>query len=68
MEVLMNEQEFSDIEIFQHSGKGIPLFMTGHKYCLEADYNNGRRILRVRVTFELMVSQSVLVSNPVWGS
>ena len=24
-------REFSDIEIFQHSGKGIPLFMTGHK-------------------------------------
>jgi hypothetical protein len=31
MEVFMNDQEFSDIEIFQHSGKGIPLFMTGHK-------------------------------------
>jgi hypothetical protein len=28
MEVLMNDREFSDIEIFQHSGKGIPLFMT----------------------------------------
>ena len=27
----MNDGEFSDIEIFQHSGKGIPLFMTGHK-------------------------------------
>ena len=27
----MNDREFSDIEIFQHSGKGIPLFMTGHK-------------------------------------
>ena len=27
----MNDWEFSDIEIFQHSGKGIPLFMTGHK-------------------------------------
>jgi hypothetical protein len=34
----MNEREFSDIEIFQHSGKGIPLFMTGHKNCLQADY------------------------------
>jgi hypothetical protein len=31
----MNDQEFSDIEIFQHSGKGIPLFMTGHKNCLQ---------------------------------
>ena len=27
----MNDREFSDIEVFQHSGKGIPLFMTGHK-------------------------------------
>jgi hypothetical protein len=30
----INDQEFSDIEIFQHSRKGIPLFMTGHKNCL----------------------------------
>jgi hypothetical protein len=30
----MNDREFSDIEIFQHSGKGIPLFITGHKNCL----------------------------------
>jgi hypothetical protein len=34
----MNDREFSDIEIFQHSGKVIPLFMTGHKNCLQADY------------------------------
>jgi hypothetical protein len=27
----MNDREFLDIEIFQHSGKGIPLFMTDHK-------------------------------------
>jgi hypothetical protein len=40
MEVFMNYHEFSDIEIFQHSGKGIPLFMTGHKNCLQADYKN----------------------------
>ena len=45
MEVFMNDREFSDVEIFQHSGKGIPLFMTGHKHCLQADYNNGRRII-----------------------
>jgi hypothetical protein len=38
MEVLMNDREFSDIEIFQHSGKGIPLFMAGHNNCLQADY------------------------------
>ena len=37
----MNDREFSYIEIFQHSGKGIPLFMTVHKNCLQADYNNG---------------------------
>jgi hypothetical protein len=38
MEVFMNDREFSDIQIFQHSGKGIPLFMTGHKNFLQADY------------------------------
>jgi hypothetical protein len=27
----MSDREFSDNEIFQHSGKGIPLFMIGHK-------------------------------------
>jgi len=41
----MNDREFSYIEIFENSGKGIPLFMTGHKNCLQDDYNNGRRIL-----------------------
>jgi hypothetical protein len=34
----MGDREFSDIEIFQHSGKGIPRFMTGHKNCLQTDY------------------------------
>jgi hypothetical protein len=34
----MNDREFSDIEIFQHSGKVIPLFMTGHKNFLQVDY------------------------------
>jgi hypothetical protein len=38
MEVFMSDREFSDIEIFQHSGKGIPLFMTGHKNFLQSDY------------------------------
>jgi hypothetical protein len=37
MEVFMNDPEFSDTEI--------PLLMTGHKSFLQADYNNGRRIL-----------------------
>jgi len=31
VEVFMNDLEFSDIEIFQNSGKGIQLFMIGHK-------------------------------------
>jgi hypothetical protein len=34
----MSDREFSDNQIFQHSGKAIPLFMTGHKNCLQADY------------------------------
>jgi hypothetical protein len=38
MEVFMGDGEFSDIQIFQHSGKGMPLFMTSHKNCLQADY------------------------------
>jgi hypothetical protein len=38
MEIFMNDREFSDIEIFQHSGKGIPLFMIGHKNFPQADY------------------------------
>jgi hypothetical protein len=38
MEVFTSDREFSDIEMFQHSGKGIPLFMIGHKNCLQADY------------------------------
>ena len=41
----MNGREFSDIEIFQNSGKGIPEFITGHKNCLQADYSNQWRIL-----------------------
>jgi hypothetical protein len=35
----MNDREFSHIEIFQHSRKGIPLFMAGHKNYLQADYS-----------------------------
>jgi hypothetical protein len=38
MELFMSDREFSDIKIFQHSGKGVPLFMTGHKNCLQSDY------------------------------
>jgi hypothetical protein len=46
MEVFMNDREFSDIQIFQHSGKGIPLFMAGHKNCLQADYLLGPRLIK----------------------
>jgi hypothetical protein len=52
MEVFMNDGEFSDIEIFQRSGKGIPLFMTGHKNCVEADYllGPGPRLIKKEFT------------------
>jgi hypothetical protein len=54
----MNDREFSDIEIFQHSGKGIPLFMTGHKNCLQADYLMGPdpRLIKKRI-YRAAVSQ-----------
>jgi len=45
MEVFISDRELSDIKIFQQLGKGILLFMTGHKNCLQANYNNGRPIL-----------------------
>jgi hypothetical protein len=52
MEVFMNDREFSDIEIFQHSGKGIPQFMIGHKNCLPADYllGPGPRLIKKKIT------------------
>jgi hypothetical protein len=34
----MNDRKFSYIEIFQHSGKGIPLFMTRLKNYQQPDY------------------------------
>jgi hypothetical protein len=48
MEVFMNDREFSDIQIFQHSGQGIPLFMFGHKSCLQADYLLGPGSIRLK--------------------
>jgi hypothetical protein len=36
--VFMNEREFLDIEIFQHSGKGMPLFMTWGDYNMLQDF------------------------------
>jgi hypothetical protein len=52
MEVFMNDREFSDIEIFQRSGKGIPLFMTGHKNYLQAYYllGPGPRLIKKEFT------------------
>jgi hypothetical protein len=38
MKVFMGDRELSDIQMLQPSGKGIPLFMIGHKNCLQADY------------------------------
>jgi hypothetical protein len=48
----MSDGEFSYIQIFQHSGKGIPLFMTGHKNCLQADYlmGPGPRLIKKEFT------------------
>jgi hypothetical protein len=44
----MKYREFSDIEIFQHSGKGRRLFMTGHKNCLQSEYllGLGHRLIK----------------------
>jgi hypothetical protein len=54
----MNDREFSDIEIFQNSGKGLPLFVTGHKNCLQADYllGPGPRLIKKRI-YRAAVSQ-----------
>jgi hypothetical protein len=58
----MNDREFSDIEIFQNSRKGIPLFMAGHKNCLQADYSYllgpGPRSIKKRI-YRAAVSQSL---------
>jgi hypothetical protein len=52
MEVFMSVREFSDIEIFQHSGKGIPLFMISNKNYLQADYllGPGPRLIKKEFT------------------
>jgi hypothetical protein len=52
MEVFTSDREFSDIEMFQHSGKGIPLFMAGHKNFLQADYmlGPGPRLIKKECT------------------
>jgi hypothetical protein len=48
----MSDREFSDIEIFQYSGKVIPLFMTGHKNFLQAVYllGPGPRLIKKEFT------------------
>jgi hypothetical protein len=52
MEVFTSDLEFSDIQIFQHSGKGIPMFMTGHKNYLQVDYllGPGPRLIKKEFT------------------
>jgi hypothetical protein len=74
MEVLKNEQEFSDIHIFQHSGKGIPLFMTGHKNDLQSDYLLGpgprlskKRIYRAAVSQRLRNTDVEFLDNNKFG-
>jgi hypothetical protein len=54
----MNDREFSDIEIFQHSGKEEPLFMAGQENCLQADYllGPGPRFIKNRI-YRAAVSQ-----------
>jgi hypothetical protein len=63
MEVFVSDPEFSDIEIFQHSGKGIPLHMTGHKNCLQPDYNNGQRILSSELNEITSASHDYVIIN-----
>jgi hypothetical protein len=48
----MSDREFSDIQIFQHSGNGIPLFMTGHKNFLQAEHllGPGPRLIKKEFT------------------
>jgi hypothetical protein len=55
----MNDREFSDIQIFHYSGKGIPLFMIGHKNCLQADYllGPGPRLIKKKRFYRAAVSQ-----------
>jgi hypothetical protein len=61
MEQFKGDREFSDIQIFQHSGKGIPLFMTCHKNCLQADYllGPGPRLIKKKRICRAAVSQSL---------
>jgi hypothetical protein len=55
----MSDRKFSDIEIFQHSGKGIPLFMTGHTNCLQSDYLLGPGPRLIKGIYWAAVSQSL---------
>jgi hypothetical protein len=52
MKVFMNDPEFSNIQIFQHSGKGIPLFMADRKNCLQSDFllGPGPRLIKKEFT------------------
>jgi hypothetical protein len=74
MEVFTNDREFSDIEIFQRLGKGIPLFMTGHKNYLQADYllGPGPRLIkkdlpgRGLIKFEKRLSKPTVCPPSFW--
>jgi hypothetical protein len=57
MELFMSDREYSDIQIFRHSGKGIPLFMNGHKNCLQADYLLGPGPRLIKKIYRAAVSQ-----------
>jgi hypothetical protein len=56
----MSDREFSDIEIFQHSGNLIPLFMTCHKNCLQFDYLLGPGPRLIEKEFTGPLSHKVL--------
>jgi hypothetical protein len=56
----MNDREFSNIEILQHSRKGIPLCMTGHKNCLQSDYflGPGPRLIKKNIYWAAVSQRS----------
>jgi hypothetical protein len=59
----MSDREFSDIKIFKLSGKGIPLFMTGHKNCLQDDYLLGPGPLLIKKNYRPAVSQRLRITG-----
>jgi hypothetical protein len=53
----MSDRKFSDIQIFQHSGKAIPLFVAGYKICLQDDYFLGPGPRLIKKIYRAAVSQ-----------